>query len=549
VNAEPLVTPEPAVSAEPALSAELAGVERRGGDAESPVGEGQCGGGGSDSGVGVGVGVGGGVDMQGRVADVGRRVGATAGRVAGAARRVAALLAGPAPPLARAVQAPAPLAVWDGPFLGWWGRMPVFSGHQHSTLVLGPPRSGKTTGYVVPNVAWAPGAVVATSTKADVLAATIERRSRAGKCWYFDPSATTEAPPGATVLRWSPLAGCEHWDTATARAHALAGAAGRPGGDAAHWTERAEALIAPLLHVAAGHGVELDAVIRWVLTRDLTQPLAGLTAMGSGSELAAQTLAGIAGTDERERSGIESTAARILSAYRHGAALDAACHPNFDPDAFAASTDTLYLVAPSAAQGQLSPIVVALLHHIRDATYRRARTGVTWPPVLYALDELANIAPLPDLPILLAEGASQGLLTLACLQDLSQARHRWGPQADGFLTLFGAKVTLGGIADRATLANLSYLAGDHDVPYRSDGGHQQGLFEQRSWSTTIQRRPRIPPETIATLPPGVALLNHTWRGPIYLTPRPPPPPFSATQRRQLASQARRQHPQPRKALP
>jgi len=460
------------------------------------------------------------------------------------ARRGAPFVAGPpAPVVAAPVRRP---VVWDGPFLGWRGHLPVFSGHDHATLVLGPPRSGKTTGYMTPNVAWAPGAVISTSTKADVVAATIDVRAWAGTCWYFDPTATTTAPAGTRALRWSPLAGCERWDVATARAHALAAAGGAPRGDAAHWTERAEALIAPLLHVAAGHGAELDSVIGWVLTRDLTQPLAGLGALGEGSRLALETLAGIAATDERERSGIASTAARILSAYRHRSALDAACDPNFDPDAFVGRADTIYVVAPATAQDQLAPIVVGLLHHLRDATYARARAGATWPPVLFALDEVANIAPLPDLPTIIAEGASQGLLTLACLQDLSQARHRWGPQADGFLTLFGAKVALGGIADRTTLAHLSFLDGNHDVSYRTTGGHAQGLFDIPSWSTTIQQRPRIPPEVIATLPRGVALVNHTHHRPVYLTRWPPPPPLTADQARRARRQPRTQ---PRKALP
>ncbi len=53
---------------------------------------------------------------------------------------------------------------------------------------------------------------------------------------------------------------------------------------------------------------------------------------------------------------------------------------------------------------------------------------------------------------MVSEGAGQGLLVLACLQDLSQARGRWGPAADGFLSLFGTTVVLQGIADTATLA-------------------------------------------------------------------------------------------------
>ena len=45
---------------------------------------------------------------------------------------------------------------------------------------------------------------------------------------------------------------------------------------------------------------------------------------------------------------------------------------------------------------------------------------------------------------MVSEGGGQGLVTLACLQDLSQARHRWPGQADGFPSLFGTTVVLPG---------------------------------------------------------------------------------------------------------
>jgi type IV secretory pathway TraG/TraD family ATPase VirD4 len=78
---------------------------------------------------------------------------------------------------------------------------------------------------------------------------------------------------------------------------------------------------------------------------------------------------------------------------------------------------------------------------------------------LLALDELANVAPLPRLASIVSEGGGQGVLTLACLQDLSQARSRWGASAEGFLSLFPTTLVLPGIADRATLEMLRHLAG------------------------------------------------------------------------------------------
>ncbi len=114
-------------------------------------------------------------------------------------------------------------------------------------------------------------------------------------------------------------------------------------------------------------------------------------------------------------------------------------------------------------QHQFAPLVVGNIGDVRDAAYARARDELSGPPTLLALDEVANIAPIPDLPAMVSEGASQGLLVLACLQDLSQARIRWGQAADGFLSLFGTTVVLRGIADTSTLRDISALAGDHEV--------------------------------------------------------------------------------------
>ncbi|MGH9124259.1 MAG: type IV secretory system conjugative DNA transfer family protein [Acidimicrobiales bacterium] len=397
---------------------------------------------------------------------------------------------------------------WPGIYLGARpvkGGDPVWSGPERHVLVVGPPRSGKTSAVVIPTIALHPGPIVATSTKYDLLAATAWRRSHVGRCWLWDPANIRRAPDGITPLRWSPLQGCHEWDAAVARAWALATAA-RPWqhhSDAAHWIERAQALLAPLLHAAALAESDLGVLLDWLHRRQLDRPLDILARHRSG--IAHGLLCGIEATDNRELSGIYSTADSLLAAYRTDAALDAARAPNFDPDAFAGSGDTVYLCAPGDTQAQYAPLIVALLHHIRRAILRRRRP---WPPMIWCLDEVANIAPLPDLPNIVADSAAQGLLILACLQDLSQARARWGPAADGFLTLFADKIILPGVADLATLQTISAMAGETEIrrttqtvpiPLLFGGGHA-------SRATHWERRPLLPPGVIAQGRPGHALL-------------------------------------------
>jgi len=433
---------------------------------------------------------------------------------------------------------PAPLAD-QRVVVGSDGRGLVTAGAEQSVLVLGPPRSGKTTTLVIPNVLAAWGPVLTTSTKPDVMAATVAYRRRRGRCWLYDPSGTVATPDGVERLRWSPVTAAATWDGALLVARALVGGARPATGmtDASHWTERAEALLAPLLHAAALGGDEMGEVLSWVNRRDGTHAAARLRSAGTATDL----LTGLLSTEERELSAIWSTASGVLAAYRSDAALVSAGDPNFDPRSFVAGADTVFVCASARHQDLVAPLVVGLIEDVRAASFERAaaRTAVAlgragtgapvpaaplpaglWDgveaPVLLALDEAANIAPLPDLPSLVSEGGSQGVLTLACLQDLAQARRRWGVEADGFGSLFGATVVLPGIGDVRTLEALSVLCGSEDVWVRADSrtpGQPLGRRRSRTWSSHRQRR--LAPDEIGRGRPGRALLLGGARTPAW----------------------------------
>jgi len=438
-----------------------------------------------------------------------------------------------------------------GVYLGAGSVGPAWAGSEQAVLVLGPPRSGKTSSIVVPTVLGAPGAVVSTSTKPDVLRATASARGTVGPCLLYDPSGTVDAPRGVQRVRWSPVESCRSWDDALLVARSLVGAA-RPGpaardapGAGDHWTERAESLLAPTLHAAALDGADLATVLSWVDRRNAA------TALGILDRNAAtrpgDLLAGIAATDPREQSGIWSTASGVLAAYRSEAALATTVAPDFDADAFCASSATLYICATGRHQSVAAPLVVGLLTDIRSAAYARSAScapdttapGDRLPPVVLALDEVANIAPIPDLPGMVSEGAGQGLLTLACLQDLSQARGRWGAAADGFLSLFGTTVVLPGIGDVRTLEALSALAGEEEVRTRAVSAPVQGpggmgavlarvVLGPRSprggqsptvTTSTVMRR-RLPVDVVARGETGMALVvdKRNRMGWVRLTP-------------------------------
>ncbi|MGH9044895.1 MAG: type IV secretory system conjugative DNA transfer family protein [Acidimicrobiales bacterium] len=397
-----------------------------------------------------------------------------------------------------------------GLYLGLGDHGTAWSGRERSTLVLGPSRSGKTSSLVVPNILTARGATVSTSTKPDVLMATASARRRVGWTMLFDPSGSVDVPRGVLKVGWSPLNAAFEWDGALAIADAMVRAArgdnrGARASDGDHWRERASSLLAPVLHAAAISSTPMGDVLSWVDRHDGARALKTLDD-AHADPAASDVLAGILATDEREQSGIWSTASGVLSAYRSRSAIESTKAPYLDVSEFCSQASTLYVCAPGRSQQLLAPLVVGLLCEITDAAYERARTHGPDPPVVFALDEVANIAPLPDLPAIVSEGAGQGLLTLACLQDLSQARSRWGRDAEGFLSLFGTTVVLPGIADIATLQALSTLAGEVTRPVQTLGvseGNRRRLT--RSVSTTIALRKRLPPDVIARGVAGLAM--------------------------------------------
>jgi type IV secretory pathway TraG/TraD family ATPase VirD4 len=351
------------------------------------------------------------------------------------------------------------------------------------------------------------GPAVSTSTKADVLTAAGLSRSRMGRVWRFDPcgTATAEADE-VSQLRWSPVACSCDWDGALLIARAMTTNLGSGTTDRSHWASRAQALLAPMLHAAAMHDRDMETVVDWVMRHDLDEARVLLEDQRC-SRLAFGNLLGILHTEDRERSSIFSSAADALQAYSSEHALATARDPNFDAGEFVRSGDTVYIHAPAEAQAAAAPIVCGLLAEIRRETYQANAAGQLTGRVLFALDEVANIAPLEELPQIASEGGSQGLLLLAALQDLSQARQRWGAAADGFLTLFGTKLILPGIADTKTLEAVSVTLGEYDrqMVATTSGRVPGRIIPSTGRTYSTQRTPVLSPGEIANIPAGRAL--------------------------------------------
>jgi type IV secretion system protein VirD4 len=391
---------------------------------------------------------------------------------------------------------------------------------ERSLLVLGPPRdTGKTTAVLVPTVLVAYAPVVAASTKDDVFAVTAQTRALLGTCWHFAPDGTEATPVGARQLRWSPLTVAGDWDKAVTTAEVMVTVAnatlgGHSSSDGGFWSIQAAGLLAPLLHAAAIGGLNMRTVMSWVETRDMSMAAEILEARKNdspGTYHAAQTIVGASRTAKNELSGYWGSAASALSPYRRESALAVTDDPNFDPATFVQPHypkgggpprfQTVYINSSGLSQERVAPLIVALLTEIKEARYqlhRRLREQDGYlPPTVFALDETANIAPIPDLPSIISQGGSQGVVVLAVFQHLGQAKARWGEEGEGFLTTFQERLIFPGIWQSQSLEAISAVIGDYDRPVTSMTQDANSTDPRKQSYTHSNIRQRfLPPEEI-----------------------------------------------------
>jgi type IV secretory pathway TraG/TraD family ATPase VirD4 len=389
----------------------------------------------------------------------------------------------------------------DGIYLGRTQRGDAMSGAQRSTLVLGPSRSGKTTSLIIPNLLITNRSCVVTSTKNDVVSLMANARNDAS-ILLFDPSGTVHTPNGVLRVGYSPIRQSKSWDGAILASRSLIDVARRGRLDRSddHWTERAGALVAPLLHASSLTDESLGQLATRIDDRRGDDALNALRGRYGDQHASVSLLRGVLATEERERSSIWSTASGLFAGMRTDAARASAREAPLDIEEFFRGPHQLHIVAPSRHQAVSTPLVVGMIEELVHAAYDRHEQGAR---LLLALDELANVAPLPRLASIVSEGGGQGVLTLASLQDLSQARSRWGASGDGFLSLFATTVVLPGIGDRPTLELLQHLAGRSLVASPTQQFGPRG--KSAGYSTSWVERDRASIASIAQGRPGFAL--------------------------------------------
>jgi len=390
----------------------------------------------------------------------------------------------------------------DGLILGRWRKQEISATFEDSILVIGPPRSGKTTSLLIPLAVEAPGPVVTTSTRAEVAELTTRLRSQVGPVALFDPFGLAS---GAQIdrLLWSPVQGCEDIAVAVRRAQGMMGAismANTTSGD--FWQTSGANVLAACLHAAALSGGGVSALQKFLAsTQGLQTALRALQSHNSGM---VNALEGVIHAPSDTLGSMLATAQQTIQSLTLPS-VRAVCDTDSSAPVEQLLTEraTIHLVAPGD-QGAIGPIFVALLSDI----FAVASRNTSRPPLEFLLDEVANIAPLPSLPTMMSTGGGNGIMVLAVLQSLAQARGRWGEAgANALLDASTFKLIFPGLTQPQDLEALAALAGYEEVERTSTTSHDQGTSTTTGW----ERRPRMTASDIRELPKGTAYLlarNH-----------------------------------------
>lgn len=393
------------------------------------------------------------------------------------------------------------------------GHMLGSTGH---TLVVGPTGCGKTFNVLAPvGFRWTTAPMIVISTKTDLAGMLAAARSRLQPVWGWDPTgrAGLASVPGVAPVRWDPVSEVTTPDDAIYLADQMIRASGVGSGDnGAYWAAQGGILLSALLWAAK----RSDASTGWVLD----QAYAGaegwadlLDTLGDTPALAGP-LAGLvtsaAGDGGRRVDSTAGTVQAALAAYRLSALRDSPL-PAVTLDAWADQAACLFVACPMDQASTLAPVVVGLVS-AAVAAQRRRHHG----DALVLIDELPNIAPLPDLPGWLAELRSWGVTIVGAAQSWGQLT-KWGPSRQAIEQAWPWLALFNGITDTALLHEISKARGDQLVtrqvfttgtssqwhPGGGSGGRHSGTSQQHAWEPLLR-----PENVVGTLHPGqVRLVN------------------------------------------
>lgn len=402
------------------------------------------------------------------------------------------------------------------------GQMPLYGTWEDMHIDIWGPRTGKTTSRAVPAILDAPGGVLVTSNKRDVVDATRDVRAEVGPVWVFDPQAIALENP---TWWWNPLSYVTDEVRAAKLADHFASGSRDPGAKTdAYFDPAGQDLLAGLLLAAALDARPITDVYTWLTRPTEEEPIDILRR--HGYNLTADQVRGVVTAPEKQRGGIYGTAQQMASCLtnRQVAAWvnpqgPSDLRPQFDPAAFVRDGGTLYSLSKEG-RGTAGPLVTALTVAVVEAAEELAAGsagGRLSVPLLGVLDEAANVCRWRELPNLYSHYGSRGIVLMTILQSWSQGVDVWGES--GMRKLWSAsnvKVYGGGVSEDAFLESLSKLIGDYDRQASSVSSGRGG----RSVNQQLHRERILDVADLAAMPKGRAVVLSSGNRPTLIRTQP-----------------------------
>ncbi|WP_406085634.1 type VI secretion protein [Streptomyces virginiae] len=276
------------------------------------------------------------------------------------------------------------------------------------------------------------GAALVVTSSPTLWAETKDARAKLGPVLLYDPSHLCDTP---ARMHWNPAEGCADRDTAAARAIALLAPVRPQARMDAAVADTAETLLRSWLQAAALEDRPFKLLHRWAQGNSAQDPVRILRTHPQAAPGAAGELESALTAHPERRELAQNLTARALSCLT-SIHIREACNPNrtdaLTLASFVTEGGTLYVVGealedPRTHPGAM-PLLTALASHVVEHGRRmaaRSSHGRLDPPLSLVLDDVAAVAPIPQLPELLTEGT---LPLLALCRSREQARSRW-PQA------------------------------------------------------------------------------------------------------------------------
>ena len=432
----------------------------------------------------------------------------------------------------------------DGVVLGRLGRKVLRDHGDGHVLILGPARSGKGTGHVIPTLLGHSGSILVFDPKHELAAIAARRRAEFGPVYIFNPTAVHSARFNPLLeLRQGPhlIGDCQM------AAHMLTHI-----GETTHhdpfWDDAAAALLAGVLvHVGTGEEHTLAQV--WRMAEDIKADLLPVAA----HPFAARTFAGHAALEDRVRSSINETLLTRLAFLADPVLQAATVTSDFRAGDLQAAerSVTVFLSIPAAHGRRLRPLtrlmlqslLAPLTHDIHLTSDNRLKRR----SVLALLDEFPQLGRMDVLEHGIAVCAGYGVRMAMVCQDEDQIRAAYG--ANQSITANCSTIcSIPGFSGHS-LQTVARWGGDHAVAHAAKQ-RPQGWRGSVSESESETRIPVLNPREMLRRGRGEVLVFTLGCAPVWLrkatyfklrayrgcydahVPAAPPPPEPVEVRRQ-----------------